>query len=164
MKHLLITALLLISIHAVGQDFSRSAGVRGGLTSGITFRGYLNPELAYEAMMSFRGKGLQLTLLRQRFEPALWKISDGFFVTYGYGGHIGFTNSNSYQHLYKTIHKPERTFSPLFGFDGYAGIEYHFPGIPVQVGIDYKPFFEFSLRQYFNMSAWDAAFTIKYKF
>jgi hypothetical protein len=164
MKNYIITTLLLISIQASAQDFDRSAGIRGGLTSGLTFRGHLDPELAYEGILSFRGKGLQFTILRQRFEPALLRLSDDFFITYGYGGHIGFTNSHSYQHLYRTIHRADRTFSPLVGFDGYAGIEYHFPGIPVQVGLDYKPFFEFSLRQYFQMSAWDVAFTLKYKF
>lgn len=164
MKHTVITVLLLISIPAGAQDFMRSAGVRGGLTSGISYRGYLNPELAYEGLISFRDNGLQFTLLRQHFEPALWHLSDGFFITYGYGGHAGFTNSQTHRHLYKTVHRPDKKFSPLLGMDGYAGIEYHFPGIPVQIGLDYKPFLEFSLYQYFRMSAWDVAFTLKYKF
>jgi hypothetical protein len=77
---------------------------------------------------------------------------------------MGFTNSQSYEHLFRTVYNPDRKFSPLLGLDGYLGMEYHFPGIPVQVGIDYKPFFEFSLYQYFQMSAWDLAFTLKYKF
>ena len=164
MKHYIITALLVISIQASGQDFMRSAGIRGGLTSGISYRGYLNPELAYEGLMSFRNNGLQFTLLRQHFRPALWHISDGFFISYGYGVHIGFTNTHSYKHFTKTVHYGEKKFSPLLGLDGYLGIEYHFPGIPVQVGLDYKPFFEMSLREYFQMSAWDVAFTLKYKF
>ncbi len=164
MKHLIIITLLLITLQARGQDFMRSAGIRGGLTSGISFRAYLNPELAYEGLMSFRGNGLQFTILRQHFEPALWHISDGFFVTYGYGGHLGFTNSLSYTHMFRTVHQSGNKFSPLFGLDGYLGMEYHFPGIPVQVGLDYKPFFEMSVHRYFQMSAWDVAFTLKYKF
>ena len=164
MKHYIITALLLFSIQVSGQDFMRSAGIRGGLTSGISYRGYLNPELAYEGLLSFRGSGLQFTILRQHFEPALWHIDDWFFVTYGYGGHLGFTNSHTHKHLYKTIHYPDKKFSPLLGLDAYLGIEYHFPSIPVQIGLDYKPFFEMSLYQYFSMSAWDVAITMKYKF
>ena len=164
MKHYIIILLLLISFQASGQDFMRSAGIRGGLTSGLSYRGYLNPELAYEGLMSFRGNGLQFTILRQHFEPTLWHISNGFFATYGYGGHLGFTNSYTHEHLFRTVHRSDKKFSPLVGLDGYLGIEYHFPGIPVQVGLDYKPFFEISLRQYFQMSAWDVAFTLKYKF
>jgi len=163
-KHYIISVFLIISIQASGQDLMHSAGIRGGLTSGLSYRGYLEPELAYEGLMSFRGNGLQITLLRQHFEPALWHISDGFFLSYGYGGHVGFTHSHSYQHLFKTIHRPEKKFSPIIGLDGFLGMEYHFPGIPVLVGLDYKPFFEMSLYQYFQMSAWDVAFTLKYKF
>lgn len=86
MKQYIICALLVFSIQASGQDFMSSAGIRGGLTSGITYRGYLNPELAYEGLLSFRKNGIQFTVLRQHFEPTLWHISDGFFVSYGYGG------------------------------------------------------------------------------
>lgn len=164
MKHLILFAILLFTLPVAGQDFMRSAGIRGGISSGITFRGYLNPELAYEGIMSFRENGLQLILLRQRFKPALWQLSDGFFVTYGYGGHLGFRNDYAYQHLFKTIHRTGRKFSPLVGLDGYLGIEYHIPGIPVQVGLDFKPFFEFSLIQFYQMNVWDMAFTLKYKF
>ncbi|MFC2115289.1 hypothetical protein ACFLTU_02350 [Bacteroidota bacterium] len=164
MKHIIISVLLIFSLHASGQDFMRSVGIRGGLTSGFSYRGYLNPELAYEGLLSFRSNGLQFTVLRQHFEPALWQISDGFFMTYGYGGHIGFTNTHTYNQLFKTVHYSGNKFSPLIGLDGYLGIEYHFPGIPVLMGLDYKPFFEMSLREYFQMSAWDVAFTLKYKF
>jgi hypothetical protein len=164
MKQTILIALLLISLKVAAQDHLRSAGIRGGLTSGLTFRGYLDPQLAYEGLMSFRENGLQFTVLRQHFQSTLWNISDGFFLIYGYGGHLGFTNSHSYELLFRTVHNPDRKFSPLLGLDGYLGMEYHIPGIPVQVGIDYKPFFELSLYQYFQMSAWDLAFTLKYKF
>lgn len=164
MRYLIISTLLIISLSASGQDFMHSAGIRGGISSGLTYRAYLNPELAYEGLMSFRGTGIQFTLLRQKFEPALWQLSDGFFVSYGYGGHIGFTNDYSYEHIFRTVHRPDRQFSPLIGMDGYLGIEYHFPGIPVQVGIDFKPYFEMNLYQWFQMNVWDMAFTMKYKF
>ena len=164
MKHFIIITLLFLSMSVSAQDFMHSAGIRGGITSGLTYRAYLNPELAYEGIMSFRGKGLQLTLLRQKFEPALWHLSDGFFVSYGYGGHLGFTNDYSHQHMFKTVHRQDKKFSPLLGLDGYLALEYHFPGIPVQIGLDYKPYFEFALHEWFQMSVWDIAFTLKYKF
>ena len=164
MKHLIITTLLFLSIHAMGQDFSRSVGIRGGLTSGITYRQFLNPELAYEGLLSFRQSGLQFTILREHFRPTMWQVSDGFFITYGYGGHIGFTNAHTYKVFNKYFHYPQRKFSPLLGIDGYLGIEYQFPGIPVQVGLDYKPFIEVSLYEFFRMSVWDVAFTLKYTF
>ena len=54
MKHYIIITLLFLSISASAQDFMHSAGIRGGITSGLTYRAYLNPELAYEGIMSFR--------------------------------------------------------------------------------------------------------------
>ncbi len=164
MKYLITTTLILLSIQVSGQDFSRSVGIRGGLTSGVTYRQYLNPELAYEGLLSFRESGLQFTILREHFRPTMWQISDGFFVTYGYGGHIGFTNTHSFSFFNRHFHYPKNKFSPLIGMDGYLGLEYQFPGIPVQVGLDYKPFLEMSLYRFFNLSVWDVAFTLKYTF
>jgi hypothetical protein len=164
MKQGILIGLLVISLQAKAQDYMRSAGIRGGFSPGLTFRGYLDPQLAYEGLLSFRDKGLQITVLRQHFEPVLWNLSDGFFLTFGYGGHLGFTNSYVYQPLFRTVHNPDRKFSPLAGLDGYLGVEYHIPGVPVQMGLDYKPFFEFSLYPFFQMNVWDIAFTLKYKF
>jgi hypothetical protein len=164
MKYLITTLIVLVSVQAAGQDFSRSVGIRGGINSGVTYRQFLNPELAYEGLLSFRQRGLQFTILREHFRPAMWQVSDGFFFGYGYGGHLGFTNSHTYTFLNRHFHYARRKFSPLIGIDGYLGIEYQFPGIPVQVGLDYKPFLEMSLHQFFRMSAWDVAFSLKYTF
>jgi hypothetical protein len=164
MKNGITAILLLLSIQAAGQDFSRSVGIRGGVTSGVTYRQFLNPELAYEGFLSFRQGGLQFTILRQHFRPTMWQVSDGFFVTYGYGGHLGYTHTHSFSFINRHFHYSKKKFSPLIGMDGYLGLEYQFPGIPVQVGLDYKPFAEMSLYQYFRLSVWDVAFTLKYTF
>jgi len=164
MKSFLIIMLVTISSVTAAQDYSRAAGVRGGRTAGLTYRQFLDPTLAYEGIISFRNSGMQFTVLRQRFEPALWNISDEFFFTYGYGGHVGFLYSNKFRFLFREIYYENNRFSPLIGMDGYVGIEYHFPSLPVQIGLDYKPFFDFSLYQFFNLSLGDAAFTLKYTF
>lgn len=164
MKYLALIILLFLTVSLKGQEYFRAVGVRGGLTAGITYRQFLDPELAYEGIASFRRGGLQFTVLRQHFEPVLWRISDEFFLTYGYGGHMGFSYTNTYKYFFKEYYYSEKKFSPLVGIDGYLGFEYHFPSIPVQIGIDLKPFFEFNLMEFFNMSIWDAAFTLKYNF
>ena len=164
MKHLILITLLLLSIPVLAQEYKRTVGIRAGVNSGVTYRQFIDPTLAYEGILSFRNKGLQVTFLRQRFEPAFWRVSDGFFLTYGYGGHVGFTNTHSYQFLNRNFHYANSKFSPLIGMDGYLGIEYHFPGLPMQVGIDFKPFLELSLYEFYHMSVWDAAFTLKYTF
>jgi hypothetical protein len=146
------------------QDYYRAVGTRGGMTAGITYRQFLDPGLAYEGIVSFRNSGMQFTILRQRFEPVLWNIADEFFFTYGYGGHVGFLYSNKFRFFFREIYYDNKKFSPLAGMDGYIGIEYHFPGLPLQIGLDYKPFFDFSFYQFFTLSLGDGAFTLKYTF
>lgn len=160
----MLLLLLITSVPLCGQETSQTAGIRGGVNSGITYRKFLDPSLAYEGLLSFRGEGIQFTVMRQRFEPTLWNITDGFFLVYGYGIHAGFTNARTYTYLGRNYHYGKNKFSPLLGMDGYLGIEYHFPGLPVQAGLDFKPFIELSLHEFFNMSVWDGAFTLKYTF
>ena len=164
MKHTILLFLLSFSIMASAQDYMRTAGIRGGINPGLTYRQFLDPSLAYEGLLSFRGEGVQFTVLRQKFEPTLWSFSDGFFLVYGYGCHAGFTNSRTYTFLNRTYHYGKNKFSPLVGMDGFLGLEYHFPGLPVQVGLDFKPFIELSLHEFFRLNVWDAAFTLKYTF
>ena len=164
MRFFLIIMLVTAGNIAAAQDFPKAVGVRGGWTAGLTYRQFLDPTLAYEGILSFRNSGMQFTVLRQKFEPALQHISDDFFFTYGYGGHVGFLYSNSFKFLFREIHYDSNRFSPLIGVDGYLGIEYHFPTLPFQVGLDYKPFFDFSLYQFFHLGLGDTAFTLKYTF
>ena len=164
MKHLTILLFLFLSIPLSGQDYLRTAGIRGGINPGLTYRQFLDPSLAYEGLMSFRGEGIQFTVLRQKFKPALWNFSDGFFLIYGYGCHAGFTDSHTFDVFNRHYHYETNKFSPLAGIDGFLGLEYHFPGLPVQVGLDFKPFIELSLHEFFRMNIWDAAFTLKYTF
>ena len=164
MKSFLLLILILLAVTVTGQETTRTAGIRGGINSGLTYRQFLDPSLAYEGLLSFRGEGLQFTVLRQRFEPALWKFSDGFFLVYGYGFHAGFTDAQTYTFFNRSYHYGTNKFSPLAGIDGFLGLEYHFQGLPVQVGLDFKPFFELSLYEFFRMNVWDGAFTLKYTF
>lgn len=157
---------MLITINSItaAQDYFRAVGTRGGRTAGITYRQFLDPTLAYEGIVSFRNSGMQFTILRQRFESTVWSFSDEFFLTYGYGGHVGFLYSDNFRFFFREIYYEHKKFSPLIGIDGYIGIEYHFPGLPIQIGLDYKPYFDFSIYQFFTLSLGDAAFTLKYTF
>ncbi len=165
MKKLLPALLLLMSLSVYGQYTGRMAGLRGGITSGLTFRQYLEDNFSYEGLLSFRQDGMQFTLLRQISEQTLFNVSDNLYMVYGYGAHAGFFYSSEYRlFLNNRVIYPERRFSPVVGVDGYGGLEYHFTSLPLIVGLDYKPFFEVSAYQFFKMSIWDMAFTVKYSF
>ena len=164
MKNITLFTILLISLPLNAQNYFKAAGIRGGLSSGFTYRQYLEPDLAYEGLLSFRKGGIQLSILRQRYQPALLHIGEDFFFAYGYGGHVGFTYTDSYKFIFREYSYSDNRFSPLIGMDGYLGLEYHFPMLPVQVGLDFKPFFELSIFEFFQVSVWDVGFNIKYTF
>jgi len=160
----IVFLILLFSVPVQAQNYFRAAGIRGGFSSGFTYRHHLEPELAYEGLLSFRKGGMQLTALREHIQPSLFEFSEDFFFIYGYGGHLGFNYTDNYGFMFHEYYYYEKRFSPLIGIDGYLGIEYHIPTIPVQAGFDVKPFFEFSLFEFFRIVPWDFAFSIKYIF
>jgi hypothetical protein len=157
--------LSALSLQGFSQVFNREAGIRGGLTSGFTYRQYLDEYLAYEGLLSFRQGGIQFTALRQVTEPESFGISDNLWFVYGYGAHAGFYFSNVYKSMwYHDYYYPQRRLSPVLGIDAYAGLEYRVDEFPITIGLDYKPFFEFSVYQFFRLRLADMAFTVKYRF
>jgi len=167
MTKLLLTLLLGISISicATAQYYGREAGIRGGITSGLTYRQYLEDNFSYEGLLSFRKSGIQFTLLRQIHEQTLEDISENLYMVYGYGAHAGFFYDSDYKlFFYNQVYLPERRFSPVAGLDAYAALEYRLSTFPLTIALDYKPFFEVSTYQFFKISIWDLAFAVKYRF
>ncbi len=165
MKKLLLPILLLISFSLEAQYSGREVGIRGGITSGFTYRQYLEDNFSYEGLLSFRKDGLQFTLLRQIHEQTLFDVSDNLFLVYGYGAHAGFFFDSEYKlFMFNHVYYPERRFSPVVGIDGYGALEYRLSSFPLTIAFDYKPFFEISTHQFFKISIWDMAFAVKYRF
>lgn len=157
---------MVFCVTAFSQNFQREAGLRGGLTSGFTYRQYLDEYLSYESILSFRHAGMQFTMLRQIHEgPSVFDLSNNFNFLYGFGGHAGFFFTDRYSSLgYRNFYYPQRKFSPVLGVDAYAAMEYRMDSYPIVFGLDYKPFFEFSFYDFFKIRLWDFAFTLKYRF
>ena len=168
MKKLLIVLIISILPGSVlfSQNFMREAGLRGGLTSGYTYRQYLDEYLSYEGIFSFRKAGMQFTLIRQVHEmnPVL-DLGTNFNFLYGFGGHVGYYFSDYYKVFGNAeYYYDQKMFSPVVGVDAYAALEYRLDSFPLVVGMDYKPFFEFSMYQFFKLRLWDFAFNIRYRF
>lgn len=163
--------LLLLFLGAIfqvtfSQNFNREAGIRAGITSGFTYRMYLDDYLSYESILSFRRSGMQVSLLRQIHEEGSF-LDQGnkLHFIYGLGGHLGFFFTDRYKSFgYNSLNYPQKKFTPVIGIDAYAAMEYRFDSFPIVLGMDYKPFFEFSMYQFFKMRLWDLAFTLKYRF
>lgn len=159
-----IILLLALSSTVFSQYYHKEIGIRGGYSSGITFRINLEESTSYEAQMSYRQDGGIFTIFRQKhLEMGMDKGGNWEFL-YGMGAHTGFYFTDSYRIFYQEIYYGETIFTPVFGVDGYVGIEYLLQHAPVSFGITYQPFMEISLRQLFSINLWDFGFHVRYRF
>jgi hypothetical protein len=164
MRNFLLCIVTCISLQSFGQFYPLEAGGVGGLSSGLSFRAYLDEELSYEALLSFRNEGAQLHLFRQNHSE-LHLMKDGSInLIYGFGSHLGFYISDTYNMFFQNVYFGRTVFSPVIGGDGFVAIEYRFHETPLSFGIQYKPFMELSYRQIFVVNLWDFGFTFKYRF
>lgn len=168
MKRLFIlTIITLTTIACFTQDYFQAIGVRGGITRGITYKKFLDEMKSMEAILSARDGGLQLTVIRQYHELALYQYSENIYFMKGFGVHLGYNhNTPKSWFIPATVSRFDHDiYYPLIGFDAYFGLEYRSDQIPFIFGMDYKPSFEFiPLLPPFNMHLWDIAFCIKYIF
>ena len=164
MKYILTFFLLLMINTSYSQNYTQAIGFRGGYTSGVTYRQYIDDNEALEGIISWKTKGLIISVIKQFSEPYSFDFSDHLFVCYGYGGHFGYKYSDHYNSFFGRFNYQSKKISPIVGMDGYLGLEYRIYELPFIFGIDYKPFFEFSTRQYFRLQLGDVAFAVKYRF
>lgn len=162
----IVIFLFLTGGSAVAQSQFKEAGIRGGVTSGFTYRQYLSDYLSYEGMLSFRNSGIQFTVVRQIHEiHADFNLHPGVHFLYGYGGHLGFFNSDTYSAFWRSeLRYEDRRFTPVIGLDAFTSLEYRLNSYPVVVALDYKPFFEFSIYEFFRLRLTDIALSFRYRF
>jgi len=164
MRVLLLAIVTLIAYEANAQNYTRDCGFRLGDQFSAGYRQFLDDEQAIEGMFSVGRRGVRITLLKEHSWPALGHISENLFFKYGYGAHAGFRYIDRYRVLNRTYELDEYMFVPLIGLDGMIGIEYRFPRFPVLVGVDIKPYFEYSTVQIFSLYLNSIGLSIKYRF
>ncbi|PKP53694.1 MAG: hypothetical protein CVT92_02935 [Bacteroidetes bacterium HGW-Bacteroidetes-1] len=166
MKYVAIILFLTLGISISAQPLQHAAGIRGGVSSGLTYQYFYNPMEDVKLLLSFRDSGMQLSALMEHYESVMINYHDQFFMYYGAGLHLGYTRS--YSTRYSLISsRPFETYPitrPVLGADAIVGLEYRVGVIPIAFGIDYKPFFEFFGNRFFKISVWDIAFSVKYQF
>lgn len=165
MRNLYIIILLLcLSPAAFSQFYNKEVGLRGGYSSGITFRVNLEESLSYEAQLSYRDKGGIFTMFRQQHhELGMDRMGNWEFI-YGFGMHAGFYFTDSYKILHREIYFGSEVFTPVLGMDGYLGIDYRLVDIPMSFGISFQPYMELSLMKIFGINMWDFGFHVRYMF
>jgi hypothetical protein len=164
MRSILLVAGLSLACVLNAQNYTRDVGVRVGDYFSATGRQFIEEDEALEVMFMIGRRGMTVTLMKEHFQPALRHISDHLYFQYGYGAHLGFRYTDHYKILNRTYQLEDYRFSPLLGIDGMVGLEYRFPDFPFTIGLDVKPYFEYSTIQIFSLYLQSVGLAVKYRF
>lgn len=164
MKRFLILIILIISgSYLWAQGFNQAIGIRGGLSSGFEYRIYTDDANSYKFLLSTRDRGLQFHILKEFHQYDMFSFTDQLVFFYGAGIHAGYERWDEF-HLQNNVSWYNTRTSAIAGLDGLVGLEYVFQEVPVSLGVEAKPYFEFFGREMFDLNLFDFAFTVKYLF
>lgn len=169
LKVVCLFMLFIISYgHSKAQQYDRSAGIRLGGSSGLTFKKFIVDEQSIEAIISNRRSGIQLTILHLIHQPMHVSFNENFYFYYGVGGHVG---SEEYSGIDKELSNADPTeFNYIeknyltMGIDGMIGIEYRMLSVPITLSLDLKPYLNYIDMRKIKADFWDASIAIKYVF
>ena len=170
MHRLLLLAIAsLAGAFCFGQaTYEQSAGVRLGHTSGLTFKKFLIDEEALEITLSGRRDGIQIGAMYLFHQPMEFSFNENFYAYYGIGGHLGYEQFGKLSKTLVSVDPPMFVFEQrsfyVMGADAILGLEYRWLSVPITIGFDVKPYFNFIDLQYTKALFWDSAITVKYVF
>lgn len=127
---LFFCALSHQKVHAQtqGNSYKTAVGVKFYPT-GVTIKTFMRSNIAFEAIGYFWERGTRITGL---FEYHYNLSPSGSLKWYiGPGAHVGFYKQDFFDG------------GTSFGIDGVLGLDYKFPGIPINVSLDWQPSYEF---------------------
>lgn len=154
-KLTIIFALFAIfAITAQAQPYETGIGLRGGFSSGLTVKHFLNETTAVEGILSTRWRGFNITGLYEVHKSPF--AVDGLSWYYGGGGHIGFWDGSH------TSWADDNASYTVIGIDGVLGLEYSFVEVPLCISLDWKP--AMNLIGYSGFWGDGGALSIRYTF
>lgn len=150
------------------QNYEKSAGIRLGSTSGLTFKKFVTENEAIELILSGRNEGTQISAIYLFHQPMEFSFNENFYVHYGLGGHIGYERFNDIAKILTNVSGDEFVFEErsffAMGIDGNIGIEYRWLEVPITIGFDVKPIFNFIGMRHTRGQFWDSGISFKYVF
>ncbi len=158
MKKIGLTILLALCcfFFSNAQDYNTGIGLRGGFANGITVKHFVSSNTAFEGIISSRWRGIGLTGLYEIHGRAFNTERLKWYV--GFGAHVGFWDGDNTS---KYWGEPGTSYT-VIGVDGILGLEYSFVDVPINLGIDWKPAYNFF--GYSGFWADGGAFSIRYIF
>jgi hypothetical protein len=139
---ILVTASLQTKAQTQHQMGVRLGSIDQALSTGFTYRYFLNEKSAVEGILSLRSEAIAVGALYERFAPI--KGVEGLQWFYGAGAYVGFQAFEN------------------FGITGIAGMDYTFKEVPVNLSVDWKP--ELNLIEYVGFRASTVAVSVRFVF
>ena len=131
-KIFLVTALLLLigSGKVFSQYYNSAIGVRLGNASGITGKVLFGNKFYLEGIFTARWDGFNITGLAEIVQP--FPDTPGLSWYYGFGANLGFWDDPGDSSSDTDLN---------LGADFVLGMEYTFEDVPINLSIDWKPYF-----------------------
>lgn len=114
------------------QQENTSVGLRLGYDNGITLKHFFRPSSAGDFIVAISPNYFMLTGLYEYQRPIPDVRNLDWYI--GAGAHIGGIHK----------HKDRYSNSFLIGIDLIGGLQYRFPGVPINVSLDWKPTINFT--------------------
>lgn len=160
-RKLIILFLFITSVafaRKASGPYNTGIGLRGGFLYGVTVKHFIKSNSVLDFIAGTRWQGFSFTALYEfQKETGLTSGLDWYF---GFGAHVGFYE-NRYYFADKSVFTGDRTTA--VGVDGIIGLEYKIGSAPITLGIDFKPFFDFTSGRAFADNI-DAGLTARYVF
>lgn len=164
MRQIIIIGLFLcVAPMAMGQYYTRDAGIRTGEGVFISYRQFFDEEKAIEGFAGFYDGGFKILALREYIQPLTYSNADNLSFVYGWGIHLGVDYTNHYKVFYQEYYH-DWMWNPRFGVDGLVGFDYTASALPFVISAALQPYFEFSLDQYFRVKPLNFVISFKYRF
>jgi len=141
LKAIFMTFILSISLNqnsiaqATGSNYKTAIGVKFYPT-GVTLKTFVKSNAAFEAIGYFWDKGTRITALYEYHQDLTQSGNLKWYI--GPGAHVGFYKADFFNG------------GTSVGIDGVLGLDYKFPGIPINVSLDWQPSYEFGDYEGFN--------------
>ena len=126
----IVLAILCFSERGYSQYYSSAVGARLGNASGLTGKILMSKRTYLEGIFTARWDGFNITALVEIAQPL--PDTPGLNWYYGAGANIGFWDDPN---------DSEDNSELNVGADGILGMEYTFDDLPINIAIDWKPYF-----------------------
>ena len=150
---LFLFVIILVSASQLkAQDYKTALGIRlssqgPAVNNSVSFKYFMNPKLAVEALLTF-DKRAAIGALLEVHNPM--PSTEGLQWFYGAGAYLGFDSDKTH------------TDRALMGGQGIIGLDYKFANLPLNLSLDWKP--ELNIIDNINFEPAAVGFTIRFTF